>query len=102
MDHFQGEIDTRVSRIYADFLSTKNTPDEQHEKSDQSDLLSSAYLLRQAAAQACAKPNDTTNDALLAKTLTQATEIMLMALPPARLEGVFNHPAWLPCEPENS
>lgn len=100
VDHFQGEIDTRVSRIYADFLSTKNTPDEQHEKSDQSDLLSSAYLLRQAAAQACAKPNDTTNDALLAKTLTQATEIILMALPPARLEGVFNHPAWLPCEPE--
>ena len=94
--HYTGENDTRLARDYADFLRTGHSANEQAPKT-----LTTAYLLLQAARQACAQPQDHAASALLADNLRQAAEITLMALPPSRLQGIFIEPAWLPCKPEH-
>lgn len=96
---FQGEMNTHDARSYAELLRTGHLAATAAQRLDPP-LLSTTYLLWQAARQACHRQDDGTAVEILARNLRSAVNLTLMTLPPELHQGVLIDPAWLPCAPE--
>ena len=95
---YNGESSTALARRYAAVLRGDVLSENQIQQIPDS-VVSSAYLLRQTAIQACNRPHSLSASKLLSANLRQATEQILIALPPSMQKEIFTDPVWLPCQP---
>ncbi|OFK86137.1 MULTISPECIES: fused MFS/spermidine synthase [unclassified Eikenella] len=95
---YDGESSTALARRYAAVLRGDVLSENQIQQIPDS-VVSSAYLLRQTAIQACNRPHSLSASKLLSANLRQATEQILIALPPSMQKEIFTDPVWLPCQP---